>query len=144
MTRLLIRLRERLANRSGNAAVEFALLVPILLILVVGTVDLGLGFNEKLRLQSALNSGLQHAMLTQGSDPGTTRTVIEHNSSRPASISVEVICRCQASVVLCQSPCPKQVKRYVRGTASAPYTTPVFELEMTLAASFELYVGEVA
>ena len=143
MTRLLQHLKHWLVDRSGNAAVEFALLVPILLMLVVGTVDLGSGFGEKLRLQSAVNSGLQHAMLTQGSDPATTRTVIEHNSNRPASISVDIICRCQSVVAACQSPCPSRIMRYVRGSASAPFTTPVFELEMMLGASFEVYVGEV-
>jgi len=143
VTRLLQHLKHWLVDRSGNAAVEFALLVPILLMLVVATVDLGSGFGEKLRLQSAVNSGLQHAMLTQGSAPATTRTVIEHNSNRPASISVDIICRCQSVVAGCQAPCPSRVQRYVRGSASAPFTTPVFELEMMLGARFEVYVGEV-
>lgn len=62
MTRILSALHSCFADQRGNAAVEFALLAPFLLLLIAGTIDLGLGFQEKVRLQSALNSGMQHVM----------------------------------------------------------------------------------
>jgi hypothetical protein len=47
---------------SGNISVEFALVLPFLMMLVMGTYDFGRGFTEKLRLNSAARAGAQYAL----------------------------------------------------------------------------------
>lgn len=46
----------------GNVSVEFALVLPFLLLLVMGAFDFGRGFTEKLRLNSAARAGAQYAL----------------------------------------------------------------------------------
>lgn len=47
---------------DGSALVEFALAVPILLMLAVGTFDFGMAFRQKHRLASAAQAGAQIAV----------------------------------------------------------------------------------
>jgi Flp pilus assembly protein TadG len=44
-------------NSSGQSLVEFALIIPLLLLLVMGTVDFGRVFYIKIALQSAAREG---------------------------------------------------------------------------------------
>lgn len=130
---------------GGNAAVEFAILVPILLLLVAGTVDLGLGFQRKLEMQSALNSGLQHAMQTQGSDIATTRAVITHGLTKLGNFDLDAnsFCRCANGDASCTTTCQPGLDRFAKAIVTMPYKTPLFDLDMELSASFELFVGKV-
>jgi Flp pilus assembly protein TadG len=123
-------------HQRGNAAVEFAILAPILLILVTGTIDLGIGFQRKLEMQSALNSGLQHVMQTQGKDITTTRAVIAHGLSKLGPAELE-------ASAFCKSTCNPGSDRFARASVAMPYRTPIFEMDMMLSGSFEVYVGQV-
>jgi Flp pilus assembly protein TadG len=142
---VLTRFFAMLRDRAANAAVEFAILTPILLLLVTGTVDLGLGFQEKLRLQAALNSGMQHAMQTAGTEIATTRKAIEHGlpAGAPVTVGVEAFCRCSATTGQCKIACAPGAHRFAAGSVSMPYQTLFFAFNMTLAANFEVYVGVV-
>lgn len=128
-------------DRSGNAAVEFAILLPILLMLLLGTIDLGLGFQEKVKLQSALNSGMQHAMQTQGANVDVTRQVISYGLNSAATVEIEALCRCSGQASSCGSSCSPGMNCFVAASVSMPYRTMLFEMEMELAANFEIYVG---
>lgn len=130
---------------SANAAVEFAILLPLLLLLVTATVDLGLGFQEKMKLQSAVNSGLRHVMQTQGNDIATTRQIIAYGigADRQADIEVSTFCRCSATDRSCVTVCEPDRDRFALARATLPYRTEIFEIEMTLEADFEVYVGQV-
>ena len=134
-----------LRDRAANAAVEFAILTPILLLLIAGTIDLGLGFQEKLKLQSALNSGMQHVMQTAGSDIATTRQAIEHGLSpgAPVTVGVETFCRCSATSGQCKIACSPGAHRFAAGRVAMTYHPLIFSFDMTLAANFEVYVGVV-
>ena len=59
----------RFARRAdGNALVEFALVVPILTLLAVGTFDFGLAFQQKHRIASAAQAGAQIAVQERSSE----------------------------------------------------------------------------
>lgn len=132
------------ADHRGNAAVEFAILVPVLMLLVAGTVDLGFGFQRKLELQSALNTGLQHVMQTQGKEITTTRTVIAHGLAKFDGVDLEArtFCRCASGLEGCTTTCEAGLDRFATATALIPYKTPIFDVEMELLATFEVYVGK--
>lgn len=144
MRRLLQNLVAFLRHTRANAAVEFAILVPLLLLLVSGTLDLGMGFQEKLQLQSALNTGMQHAMQTQGNAIATTRQVIAHGlgPTSPATLEASTFCRC-ASSPSCVKACAPGLDRYATASVALPYRTAIFEMEMILDAKFEIFVGKV-
>lgn len=63
--------RRRILNRSDRAQslVEFALIVPILLILVFGIIDFGMGLRAYISLSSATREGARFAIV--GNAPGT-------------------------------------------------------------------------
>jgi Flp pilus assembly protein TadG len=70
--RLLARLPERrpgrlLARRHGTAAVELALIAPILMTLFAGTVDFARAFDQEIALSSAVTSAAQYALLNVAS-----------------------------------------------------------------------------
>ncbi len=138
-------LNDFLRDRDGNAAVEFAILLPILLLLITATVDLGLGFQEKVRVQSALNSGLQHVMQTQGDNIATTRNVILHGLGPDTGATVEAstLCRCQGTTTSCSTSCSSGLDKFALASVSLPYKTMLFDRDMLLEAHFELYVGQV-
>lgn len=61
------------ADERGVALVEFALVIPVLLLLVVGTLDFGRAVNAYLTLNSAVREGARAAVL----DPASTMPKIE-------------------------------------------------------------------
>jgi Flp pilus assembly protein TadG len=141
LLRMLIRFWR---TAAGNAAIEFALIIPIVLVLLVAVYDLGTGFTEKIKVQSALNSGMQHVMQTGGADIAMTKTVINHqlnDTAAAATVAVEKICRCNTQTIACSHTCARGVGQYVLASASLPYASPLMGVDMSIAANFELFVG---
>ncbi len=54
-------LRRFVCSQSGVSAVEFALIVPVLVLLMLGAFDFAQGFREKQRLANAAQAGAQYA-----------------------------------------------------------------------------------
>jgi Flp pilus assembly protein TadG len=48
-------------NKSGTAAIEFELFIPVLLILVTGTVELGFIMYEAMQVNNAVEAGMLYA-----------------------------------------------------------------------------------
>ncbi len=68
LSRLPVRLPGRLLERRhGTAAVELALIAPILLTLFAGTVDFARAFDQEIALSSAVTSAAQYALLNVAS-----------------------------------------------------------------------------
>lgn len=104
----------------GVAAVEFALLAPILAFMLLAGVDLGLAVSERMAVDHALRAGAQEAM----NDPGEPRVLelmrkaAESNfalddgsgtQSTPLALSVTRFCACPDNVgfaVTCSTICP--------------------------------------
>lgn len=55
-------------EQDGVAAVEFALLAPVLALLMIGMVNLSMGFNRKLELEQAANRSIEKVMQTTMTD----------------------------------------------------------------------------
>jgi Flp pilus assembly protein TadG len=54
-------------QRKGVAAVEFALIAPVLLIILGGLTDFGLVFGDQIRLDHAVSNGATYAFVAQQS-----------------------------------------------------------------------------
>ncbi len=129
----------------GVAAVEFALLAPILAFMLLAGVDMGLAVSERMALDHALRAGAQEAM----NDPGEPRVLelmrktAESNftlddgssaDSTPLALSVTRFCACPDNVgfaVACSTICPgsKPTFIYYRMSGEKSYSgwiMPVF------------------
>lgn len=87
-------LRTRRRQERGAAAVEFALLVPILFVLVFGMIDFGWAINRNTVVNNATREGVRMASL--GSDSSEITTSIQNSLGdmglNGASVSVTVRC----------------------------------------------------
>ena len=55
-------MKKLLANQDGTSVIETALLAPILGGLVVGTIDLAMGYSERLQLEQAAHRSIERVM----------------------------------------------------------------------------------
>ena len=131
---VLIRLKTMFAARGGVAAVEFAIVVPILLAILVPACDLGMGFSQKQQVWEAAQAGAQYALAN-----GFASTAIQNAVTGAASLSSisatpapAESCGCPTgssvaaanpAVPPCTGKCPNgaQSGTYVTVTATAVY-----------------------
>lgn len=99
----------RRRSDDGAAAVEFALLLPILLLLVFGIVDFSLLLNTQLNLTEAAREGARAESL--GADP-----IGRANAIAPAAA---------VSVDGCESPPPPGDDAIVTATQTYDFVTPI-------------------
>ena len=116
---------------AGVAAVEFALIAPLLALSIICTVDLGLGIYRKMQVQNAAQAGAEYAV-THGylaSAIATATTSATSFSAIQASPEPTRFCGCaSASGVVgaaCGSTCPggSSAGTYVTVSAQSTYTT---------------------
>jgi Flp pilus assembly protein TadG len=70
------------ASERGAAAIEFALLLPVLLMLVLGTIEFGRAYNAQITLTNAARDGVR--VMAIANDPTAAKTAAR---SAAASIS---------------------------------------------------------
>jgi len=121
------------SNTRGTALAEMAILLPVLLLLLLGSVDFGRGFFDALAVESAANAGAQYG----GIDPSTAKdtagiraAVFDNLGSTPGDRQVDVVvdrfCNCEGGVsVACDSgSCGASTPRtYVQVSVTMPFVT---------------------
>lgn len=97
-----------LGNCAGSAAVEFAVLAPILIVLVAGLVDLGQSLYTSMLLRTAARAGAAYAM-TNPADTEGARQVVFHSAGMDSSaleVTANQYCECpDGSSVSCSGTC---------------------------------------
>ena len=85
-------LRDKLTSllpaERGASAVEFALLVPVLIIALLGTVDVGRALTEQMALGSLLRTGAQSAIA--GGDVSTVKRVLLAAKDDDSIVQVQI------------------------------------------------------
>ncbi len=81
-------------SARGASAVEFALILPVLLIFVLGIIDFGMAIFKKMELQSAVRSGAQFALSNATNTTSITTAVVEATNSGISSSDVTLTCQC--------------------------------------------------
>jgi Flp pilus assembly protein TadG len=76
---LLARLASRIRNTRGQSLAEFALIAPILMILVFGVIDFGMGLRSYISLTNATREGARYAAV--GNPAGTYPTNCDGTSN---------------------------------------------------------------
>jgi Flp pilus assembly protein TadG len=98
-----------LRNQDGVAAVEFALVAPVLTILLVGVGTYGLEIIAYSKMRQAVSSGAEYA-LTTSEDTTTIQAVVnaawDDKPSSGATVSVTQQCVCGGVTNDCSTVCP--------------------------------------
>jgi Flp pilus assembly protein TadG len=83
-------MRERLRSERGAAAVEFALIVPLLIVLVLGIAEFGRAFQVQGTLSAAAREGVR--VMALQNDPAAARTAVRNaaTSLKPAITDAEI------------------------------------------------------
>lgn len=137
-------LRKFFRRRDGAAAVEFAILLPVMLLILAGTTDLGLGVHSKLTLQSALNSALQYGMKSQGRDVDTVKAIVLNElAGRSVDVQAQAICECQSVEKACNLPCTQSKWTFLRVNVSEAHTS-IFGARLQFEGRFQIHTGEGA
>jgi len=92
-----------IGDRRGVAAVEFALIVPILLLLLGGVVDFGLLMSGKSQLANGVAQGVQYALLTGPNVSATAVQAVIQNGSTRAGIQAPVTAKVIGPACYCVS-----------------------------------------
>ena len=84
------RWRLRVCDRRGSAAVEFALVLPIVLTVVLALVQVGLLVRDRLLVESAVRSGARTAAVGPEDDPVRDAVLRAAPALDPAGVTVSV------------------------------------------------------
>lgn len=119
-------------DRRGSTAVEFALIMPVLLLFLEGVVDFGRAFYYQTELSQALRSGMQYTMKAP-TDTNGIKAVIAQSSRLPIVVAAPVtFCQCyDGSAIACSSTCAKgntPTRNYVKLEATFPYAPLIGEM----------------
>jgi Flp pilus assembly protein TadG len=70
-------------SERGAAAVEFAILLPLLLMLVLGTIEFGRAYNAQITLTNAARDGVR--VMAIGNDPAGAKTAAKNAAASVSS-----------------------------------------------------------
>jgi Flp pilus assembly protein TadG len=135
--RLLHALRNCLIDRRGVSAIEFAIIAPVMLTLMLHVYDLGNAAQQQITLQEAVRAGGQYALhYPPTSTTAVTAVQTAVTGALPAGWSLSnaasITCSCSAISYSCTSlPSPCTSPFVVAITATKSYTA----LEPTVAAA---------
>ena len=89
-------------DNRGNAAVEFALLMPILLLLLSGLIDFGRAFFTSMELENAARAGAQYGFINGADDLSQIEATVRGASSvddADLSVATTSFCGCPDGTV---------------------------------------------
>jgi len=119
------------SDQRGGVIVEFAIGVPVLLLLLSGAVDLGLALDQSSTLRSAARAGAQYAMRFPSDTSGISDAVKQSVKFDSSSVTVtsSSFCECPngGNANSCaKSDCGGQTPyTFVQVNVSMPYTSPL-------------------
>lgn len=115
-------------NKKGAAAIEFAITVPVLFVLLVCVINMGFILNKENELNSAVNAGFLDAIQNADNTGAVSAAVSAATVLTPLSVSVTSFCSCSDSVILaCNALCAD-------GTAPGTYMKIVANSQVSLYA----------
>jgi hypothetical protein len=119
------------ADERGNVFVEFAVGVPVLLLLLSGAIDLGLALDQSSALRNAARAGAQYAMRFPSDSSGISDAAKKSVNFDPSSLTVtsSMHCECPSggnANSCAKSDCGGQTPyTFVTVDVSKPYSSPL-------------------
>lgn len=121
-------------GRGGVAAVEFAIIAPVLIMLLGGAVDIGTAVDRSIRLENAARTAAQYVTRAPADSAGAQSAAMATLAGMTgASVTVGAMaCRCPATgsavggaVVDCGTTCATGMVKSITVTATRPFA-PIF------------------
>jgi hypothetical protein len=132
------RARGRGACEQGAAAVEMALVLPLLLLIVFGIIDFGFAFNAQISLTQATREGVRVGAL--GEAPSVTLMETRMRESYFGIISQDVPAAIEGASNAC-SATPDPDDPPARLVSQLEFTTPIARFGTTLRAEAVMRCG---
>ncbi len=128
---------------DGAAAVEFALILPVLLAFFCGILDMGLAYSAKTSLTHAAREGVRVWALTQDTSKAEARTREAATGIAPAKIVIEPLNACAdgASTTLTASYDYNLITPVAELLALLPGSTPLGFTKITLTSKGVMACG---
>jgi Flp pilus assembly protein TadG len=130
-------------DRRGVAAVEFAIVAPVLLLLLGGVTDFGLLMSGKSQLANGIAQGVQYALLAGPKvSAATVKSIVRDGSSRSGvkpAVSVTVTgpaCYCVSGQPAALSTSSTALSATYTCTGSCPVTTTSPQAFLVIKASY--------
>ncbi len=121
MSDVLFRLRKSWWNDTrGTSAIEFGLIAPVLVMIVVALYDLNDMSFRTSNMQTAVRSGIQYAM-NGGDDMTNAQSVADAAWTKKPADGVMVAsqaCKCAGNTQACNSTCGTTMNKWVTVTAT--------------------------
>lgn len=119
-------------DENGIAATEFALIAPVLLLLLVGMIDFGLYINANMKLENTTRAAAEYVY--QGGDPDLLENdvlseILDPVSYENTSIVTEYICACSDGIsISCGESCDSgdYLRRFIEIRLNRAYE-PMFK-----------------
>lgn len=122
-------------DRAGGAAVEFGLIAPVLIVVLLGVSSSAGAIGQHHGMRKAVAAGAQLAMTTDADLTAVRDLTLEAWSGKADGSSVEVSqwCRCGSAQHACSTICSDgdYPEKYTMIAASTPYTGPLGDQTLT-------------
>lgn len=130
------RIRRFSSDDRGASAVEFAMIAPVMVIMLTGLLDYALAALHRMELESAARSGAQYAMI-DSSDTSVIETTVQNSTNLDVAdmtVTITEFCECSdGSSVDCSGTCVSgDVRGYMQISASYDYSPFILPGTMTL------------
>jgi len=148
--------RNYFQNEKGVAAVEFALIAPILMMILIGIIDFGMYINQKMHLENTARAAAEYVM--KGGDEADVQSNVINVTDRlkveneeDLNVEMENLCECDSGVKIscsaasvCSSSGTGYKRRFFTVRINMNYSTifpyPGFPSSMTLSGHARLQV----
>jgi len=135
-------------NEDGNAVVEFALIVPVLLIMTLGLVDAGRAIGANVRLGNGVTAGLRYALSDSyaATEIRTAALTASRYADGEVTLAVARFCECpDGTAIVCTNTCAAGFKRIfvsVDMTRSQPtvFSYPILGDSITVSRTGSLQI----
>ena len=115
----------RACATAGVASVELAIVAPLIIVAIIGTVDLGFAIHRKMQVQAAARAGAEYAIVKGFSVSGISNAVVSATpmAGLRANPAPQQFCGCPSdtgiAALSCNATCPDQSKPGAYVTVSA-------------------------
>jgi Flp pilus assembly protein TadG len=128
--------RRRPRSQSGAAAVEFALVVPIFVLLVVGIIDFGFAFNAQISLTQAVREGVRLGAV--GVAPSETAMEDRLDQAYAGVVGGQPVVE---TVIACDPASLDYTAETATLAATLPFSAPITSLNLTLRSEAVMRCG---
>ncbi len=130
-------------GREGTAAIEFGLIAPLLLFILVGVVELGVAVRQAMQVQDAAEAGALYAGKYGWDQAAIAKAVVAATGATTltAQPAPELFCGCPGpggiAAIACTATCAggTSAQHYVRVSASMPHSVLLVGLGLPVPAT---------